>query len=129
MLTTRIRRATRKLAPIFAALFALSALAAGCGHSATQSTLPLTPPRPAATTTIAPGATTPAAQTRPRNWVQRHPTATSIGAGLLTHHALKVAAKNAKLHGKKLNWAERHPTLTAIGAGVATHKVITSTTH
>jgi hypothetical protein len=36
------------------------------------------------------------------NWVQRHPTLTAIGAGVVTHHALKVAARNAKLHGKRL---------------------------
>lgn len=65
----------------------------------------------------------------PKNWVQRHPTLTGIGAGVATHHALKVAAHNAKMHGKHLNWAERHPTLSAIGAGVATHHVIKATTH
>jgi hypothetical protein len=69
-----------------------------------------------------------AAVTHKKNWVQRHPTATAIGAAIVTHHALKVAAKNAKAHGKKLNWAERHPTLTAIGAGVATHHIIKKTT-
>jgi hypothetical protein len=59
-----------------------------------------------------------------KNWVQRHPTLTAIGAGVVTHHALKVAAKNAKAHGKKLNWAERHPTLSAVGVGVVTHHEI-----
>jgi hypothetical protein len=63
-----------------------------------------------------------------KNWVQRHPTMTAIGAAVVTHHALKVAARNAKLHGKKLNWAERHPTLSAIGVGVATHHIIKKTT-
>lgn len=58
------------------------------------------------------------------NWVQRHPTLTSIGAGVATHHALKVAARNAKMHGKKLNWAERHPTLSAVGVGAVTHHEI-----
>lgn len=56
-----------------------------------------------------------------KNWVQRHPTLTAIGAGVATHHMLKVAAKNAKKHGKKLNWAERHPTLSAVGVGVVVH--------
>ncbi len=59
-----------------------------------------------------------------KNWVQRHPTLTAIGAGVATHHALKVAAKNAKAHGKKLNWAERHPTLSAVGVGVVVHHEI-----
>jgi len=58
------------------------------------------------------------------NWIQRHPTMTGIGAGLATHHALKVAARNAKMHGKHLNWAERHPTLSAIGAGAVTRHEI-----
>ncbi len=58
------------------------------------------------------------------NWVQRHPTITSIAAGVAAHHALKVAAARDKARGRKLNWAERHPTLTAIGAGAATHAVI-----
>ncbi|MGO8670011.1 MAG: hypothetical protein ACLQVD_01375 [Capsulimonadaceae bacterium] len=59
-----------------------------------------------------------------KNWFQRHPTMTGIGAAIATHHALKVMARNAKLHGKKLNWAERHPTLTAIGAGlVVRHEI------
>jgi len=63
-----------------------------------------------------------------KNWIQRHPTMTAIGAAIVTHHALKVAAKNAKAHGKRLNWAERHPTLSAIGVGVATHHIIKKTT-
>ncbi len=58
------------------------------------------------------------------NFIQRHPTATGFGAGVATHHALKVAARNAKMHGKKLNFAERHPTLSGIGAGVFTHHEI-----
>ena len=64
------------------------------------------------------------------NLIQRHPTATGIAAGLATHHALKVAARNAKLHGKHLNWAERHPTLSAIGAGAVTrHEIKAHTAH
>ncbi|HEX5322148.1 MAG TPA: hypothetical protein VFW40_00075 [Capsulimonadaceae bacterium] len=59
-----------------------------------------------------------------KNWVQRHPTLTAIGAGVVTHHALKVAAARDKARGKKLNWAERHPTLSAVGVGVVTHHVI-----
>jgi hypothetical protein len=63
-----------------------------------------------------------------KNWVQRHPTLTAIGAGLATHHALKVAARNAKLHGKRLNWAERHPTLSAVGVGAVTrHEIVKHT--
>ena len=64
----------------------------------------------------------------PQNWIQRHPTLTAIGAGVATHHALKVAARNRKLHGQRLNWAQRHPTLSAIGVGAATHHVIKSHT-
>lgn len=58
------------------------------------------------------------------NFIQRHPTATGFGAGIATHHALKVAARNAKAHGQKLNFAERHPTMSGIGAGVFTHHEI-----
>jgi hypothetical protein len=58
------------------------------------------------------------------NPIQKHPTLTGIAAAAATHHALKVAARNAKLHGKKLNWAERHPTMSAIGVGVVTHHEI-----
>ena len=57
------------------------------------------------------------------SWIHRHPTATGFGAAIVTHHLLKVAARNAKLHHKKLNFAERHPSLTAIGAGLAVHHV------
>jgi hypothetical protein len=66
----------------------------------------------------------PAAKTHKKNWVQRHPTMTAIGAGVATHHALKVAARRDKARGKKLNWAERHPTMSAIGVGAATHHII-----
>jgi len=64
------------------------------------------------------------------NFIQRHPTMTGIGAGMATHHALKVAAHNRKMHGQKLNWAERHPTLSAIGAGAVTrHEIKAHTAH
>ena len=62
-----------------------------------------------------------------KNVFQRHPTMTGIGAGVATHHALKVSAKRKKMQGKKLNWAERHPTLSAIGAGAATRHVAKKT--
>ena len=55
------------------------------------------------------------------NGVQKHPTMVGVGAAVATHHALKVAAANAKRHHKHLNFAERHPTLSALGAGVAVH--------
>ncbi len=58
------------------------------------------------------------------NPIQRHPTMTGIAAGVATHHALKVAARNAKMHGKHLNFAERHPTLAGLGVGVGTHHEI-----
>ncbi len=64
------------------------------------------------------------------NFIQRHPTMTGIGAGIATHHALKVAARNAKMHGKHLNFAERHPTMSAIGAGALTrHEIKAHTRH
>jgi hypothetical protein len=59
-----------------------------------------------------------------KNWVQRHPTMTGIGAGLATHHALKVSAARKKARGQKLNWAERHPTMSGIGVGTVTRHVI-----
>lgn len=64
------------------------------------------------------------------NVIQRHPTATGVAAGVATHHALKVAARNAKAHGQKLNFAERHPTMSAIGAGALTrHEIKAHTAH
>ncbi len=64
------------------------------------------------------------------NFIQRHPTMTGIGAGIATHHALKVSARNAKMHGRKLNFAERHPTLSAIGVGgVTRHEIKAHTAH
>jgi len=64
-----------------------------------------------------------------KNFVQRHPVVTSIAAAALTHHALKVAARNRKRHHQKLTWAERHPTLSAVGVGVVTHHMIKKSTH
>ena len=64
------------------------------------------------------------------NPIQKHPTMTGIAAAVATHHALKVAAHNAKMHGKHLNFAERHPTLSAIGAGALTrHEIKAHTPH
>jgi hypothetical protein len=70
-----------------------------------------------------------ATTTHHKNWAQRHPTLTAVGAGIATHHALKVAARRDKARGKKLNWAERHPTMSAIGVGAVTHHIIKKTTH
>src|SRR5207249_4948190 len=64
-----------------------------------------------------------------RSFIQRHPTMTGIAAGMATHHALKVSARNKKRQGKKLSWADRHPTLSAIGVGAATRHVIKKHTH
>ena len=58
------------------------------------------------------------------NTIQKHPTMTGIAAAIATHHALKVAARNAKAHGTHLNFAERHPSMAAIGAGALTHHEI-----
>ena len=64
------------------------------------------------------------------NFIQRHPTMTGLGAGIATHHALKVAARNAKAHGQRLNFAERHPTMSALGAGALTrHEIKAHTAH
>jgi hypothetical protein len=64
------------------------------------------------------------------NFIQRHPTATGFAAGVATHHALKVAARNAKMHHQKLNFAERHPTMSGLGAGLITrHEIKAHTAH
>ncbi len=64
------------------------------------------------------------------NVIQRHPTATGVAAGVATHHALKVSARNAKAHGQKLNFAQRHPTLSGLGAGAFTrHEIKAHTAH
>jgi len=59
-----------------------------------------------------------------KNWAQRHPTMTGVGAAWATHHALKVSAARKKRRHQKLNWAERHPTMTGVGVGTATRHVI-----
>jgi hypothetical protein len=59
-----------------------------------------------------------------KNWAQRHPTMTGVGAAWATHHALKVSAARKKRRGQKLNWAERHPTMTGVGVGATTRHVI-----
>ncbi len=64
-----------------------------------------------------------------QNVIQRHPTATGAAAGVATHHALKVSARNKKRRGRRLNFAERHPTLTGIGVALGTRHAIKSTTH
>ena len=64
------------------------------------------------------------------NFIQRHPTMTGIAAGIATHHALKVAAHNRKMHGQKLDFAQRHPTMSAIGVGAVTrHEIKAHTAH
>lgn len=70
----------------------------------------------------------PALAGHPNNAIERHPTLVGAGAGIATHHALKVAAANAKRHHRHLNFAERHPTMMGIGAGMATHHIIKSHT-
>lgn len=66
---------------------------------------------------------------KPHNWIQRHPTMTGIGAGVATHHMLKVDAARKKARGQRLNWADRHPTLSAIGVGATTRHIIKKHTH
>ena len=77
----------------------------------------------AASLALAPAALAQNTSAGKKNWAQRHPTLTGIGAGVATHHALKVSARNKKLRHQKLNWAERHPTLSALGAGTAVHHI------
>ena len=85
---------------------------------------------PAALALLAPVTASFAQTAHKPNFIQRHPTMTGIGAGLATHHALKVAARNRKMHGQKLNFAERHPTMSAIGAGALTrHEIKAHTAH
>lgn len=85
---------------------------------------------PAALALLAPATFAQTTRAHHPNFIQRHPTMTGIGAGVATHHALKVAARNAKMHHKHLNWAERHPTLSAIGAGAVTrHEIKAHTAH
>ncbi len=82
---------------------------------------------PAALALLAPASF---AQQPHQNFVQHHHKLVAIGAGIATHHALKVAARNAKMHGQKLNFAERHPTMSAIGAGALTnHEIKAHTAH
>ena len=66
----------------------------------------------------------PALAGHPKNWIQRHPTLTGIGAAVATHHALKADARRKKLHGQHLNFADKHPTLSAIGVGGVTRHEI-----
>jgi hypothetical protein len=73
---------------------------------------------------VAPSVANAAYRHRRLNWAQRHPTLTGVGAGVATHHALKVSAARKKARGQRLNWAERHPTLSGMGVGTATHHVI-----
>ena len=64
------------------------------------------------------------------NFIQRHPTMSGIAAGVATHHALKVAARNRKLHGQKLDFAQRHPTMSGLAAGAFTrHEIKAHTAH
>ena len=78
------------------------------------------PPAQPAAVAPAPGA----AQPKPLNIVQKHPTLTGIAAGVATHAALKRSAAIKEANGQKLNFAEKHPTLTGIAAGVTTHHII-----
>ena len=87
---------------------------------------------PAALALLAPAsfAQTAAPMVHKPNFIQRHPTATGVAAGVATHHALKVAARNAKMHHQKLNFAERHPTMSGLGAGLLTrHEIKAHTAH
>jgi len=88
----------------------------------------------AALTALAPFGTAfaqaPAATPAPKklNFIQKHPTLTSVGVAVGTHAALKHSAAVKKAHHQKLNFAEKHPTITSIGAAIATHHIIKKTT-
>ncbi len=85
---------------------------------------------PAALTLLAPATFAQTTAAHNPNIIQKHPTMTGVAAGMATHHALKVAAHNRKMHHQKLNWAQRHPTLSAIGAGAFTrHEIKAHTAH
>ncbi|HLV80468.1 MAG TPA: hypothetical protein VKT32_09305, partial [Chthonomonadaceae bacterium] len=59
-----------------------------------------------------------------KNFAQRHPTMTSIGAGYAAYKVAKVTGHNRELHGRKKNFAQRHPFLTGMGAAAVTHHYI-----
>ena len=85
---------------------------------------------PAAFALLVPATASFAQMAHKPNFIQRHPTMTGIAAGVATHHALKVAARNRKMHGQKLDFAQRHPTMSAIGVGGLTrHEIKAHTPH
>ncbi|MGI4791597.1 MAG: hypothetical protein ACRYFS_22470 [Janthinobacterium lividum] len=85
---------------------------------------------PAALALLAPATFAQSPMAHHPNIIQRHPTATGFAAGIATHHALKVAARNRKMHGQKLDFAQRHPTMSGIGAGLFTrHEIKAHTAH
>lgn len=59
-----------------------------------------------------------------KNFAQRHPTMTSIGAGYAAYKVAKVTGKNRAMHGGKKNFAQRHPFLTGVAAAGVTHHYI-----
>lgn len=70
------------------------------------------------------------AQTHPhkKNFAQRHPTLTSVGAGYAAYKIAKTTGKNRQMHGGKKNFAQRHPIMTGVAAGMVTHHVIKKST-
>lgn len=62
--------------------------------------------------------------TKKKNFAQRHPTMTSVAAGVAAYKVAKTTGKNRAAQGGKKNFAQRHPILTGIGAAVATKHVI-----
>ena len=73
-------------------------------------------------------AQTTAPATKKPNFIQRHPTATGLVAGVATHSALKHSAAQKKARHQKLNFAEKHPTITGIAAGMGTKAVVKKST-
>src|SRR5262249_14164326 len=59
-----------------------------------------------------------------KNFAQRHPTMTSVAAGVAAYKVAKKTGQNRAAAGKKKNFAQRHPIMTGIGAAMATKHVI-----
>jgi len=62
------------------------------------------------------------AQTRHhRNFAQKHPTLTGIGAGVGAYALAKKTGKNRVRAGRRPNFAQRHPVLSGVAAAAVAH--------
>jgi len=59
-----------------------------------------------------------------KNFAQKHPTMTSVAAGVAAYKVAKKTGQNRAARGGKKNFAQRHPIMTGIGAAMATKHVI-----